>query len=238
MNFATETETTKHGKKDIASTWGPLDSIMVRGTSVNISKSIVSRMLHGPEYTTLASVGLFEGKHHVVTSEAEIEVQSSHERIMHWIARQISSEGENASWVTRLSIHITKASLSFSVKVWWAIVCAQLKPTDQRQTRTLVDQIVCRMPQLIEQDVLTAEKKIKDEMRKELLVLKDRMDGLEVLVQERLQAAGSVNTDEFKMQLAEIGVPFQVSGSQPDPELVSESAPVDKGADADPAVGA
>jgi len=33
------------------------------------------------------------------------------------------------------------------------------------------------------------------------------------------------------------GVPFPVSGSQPDPELVSESGPVDKGADANPAVG-
>ncbi|KAH0715035.1 hypothetical protein KY284_007940 [Solanum tuberosum] len=97
INFAAETETTKHRQKDIASTWGPLDSIIVRGTFVNISKSTINRMLHGPEYITPASVGLFEGKHHAVTSEVEIEVQSSHERIMHWIARQISSEGENAS---------------------------------------------------------------------------------------------------------------------------------------------
>uniref|UniRef100_M1DXD4 Integrase core domain containing protein n=1 Tax=Solanum tuberosum TaxID=4113 RepID=M1DXD4_SOLTU len=41
-------------------------------------------------------------------------------------------------------------------------------------------------------------------MRKELVVFKDRMDGLEVHVQDQLQAAGSVSTDEFKTQLAEM----------------------------------
>jgi len=33
---------------------------------------------------------------------------------------------------------------------------------DQRQTRTLVDQIVLRMPQLIETKVLATKKEIKD----------------------------------------------------------------------------
>uniref|UniRef100_M1DJV8 Integrase core domain containing protein n=1 Tax=Solanum tuberosum TaxID=4113 RepID=M1DJV8_SOLTU len=48
------------------------------------------------------------------------------------------------------------------------------------------------------------KKRVKYEMRKELIALKDRMDGLEVHVQDQLQAAGSVSTDEFKTQLAEI----------------------------------
>uniref|UniRef100_M1DFB9 Integrase core domain containing protein n=1 Tax=Solanum tuberosum TaxID=4113 RepID=M1DFB9_SOLTU len=259
-----------------------------------------------------------KGKHHVVTSEAKMEVQSSREFTMHWIARKIALEGENGSWVIGLLIHITKASFSFPAKVWWVVVYAQLRPTgndntlspslaslvaclmagypvkgncvgkqapspnrlvdrwseafrltqasnikdvsnhlfgakargagslavvshvpidishadrgpehgesshpsteappppalasqalgtfvtiptlfleklvaDQRQTRTLVDQIVCWMPQLIELDVLAMEKKIKDEMQKELAILKYRMDGLDVLVQDRLQGAG------------------------------------------------
>uniref|UniRef100_M1DF10 Integrase core domain containing protein n=1 Tax=Solanum tuberosum TaxID=4113 RepID=M1DF10_SOLTU len=74
---------------------------------------------------------------------------------------------------------------------------------DQRQTRTLVDQIVLWMPQLIETKVFAMKKEIKDEVRKELAFLKDRLDGLENLVQDQFQAAGSVDTEEFKSQLAE-----------------------------------
>uniref|UniRef100_M1DK09 Integrase core domain containing protein n=1 Tax=Solanum tuberosum TaxID=4113 RepID=M1DK09_SOLTU len=76
--------------------------------------------------------------------------------------------------------------------------------TDQRQTRTLFDQIVNWMPHLIQRDVLAAKKEIKDEIQKELAVLKDRMDGLKNLVKERFQAAGSIDTEEFKSQLAEM----------------------------------
>uniref|UniRef100_M1DSN7 Integrase core domain containing protein n=1 Tax=Solanum tuberosum TaxID=4113 RepID=M1DSN7_SOLTU len=153
---------------------------------------------------------------------------------------------------------------------------------------------------------------IKDEMQKELAVFKDRMDDLENLVQDRFQAAGLVDTEEFKSQLAEMrtqvaklvekpiqnksgkrkhkageydeglhanlskeerqqhkkarrastreslekepleqqqrdamfagasgsGAPAPASGSQPDHVLSSESAPVDKGADAEPTTSA
>ncbi|KAH0781386.1 hypothetical protein KY290_000984 [Solanum tuberosum] len=59
MNFAADTKTTKRGQKDIAITWGPLISIMVRGKSIDISEATINRMLHGPEYTAPTSVGLF-----------------------------------------------------------------------------------------------------------------------------------------------------------------------------------
>uniref|UniRef100_M1DFQ5 Integrase core domain containing protein n=1 Tax=Solanum tuberosum TaxID=4113 RepID=M1DFQ5_SOLTU len=60
------------------------------------------------------------------------------------------------------------------------------------------------MPQLIQRDVLAAEKRIKDEMQKELAVLKDKMVGLEDHVQDQLQATFSVSTDKFKTQLDEM----------------------------------
>ncbi|KAH0750769.1 hypothetical protein KY290_030001 [Solanum tuberosum] len=258
MNFAADTETKKHGQKDMA-------------------------------------ICLFEGKHHKVTSDATMEDQTSRERVLRWIAKQIAMDGENAVWVTTTPTLITKASLSFPAKVWWAVARAQLRPTandntfspslaslvaclmdvanhlfgaksaavgtlvvvphvpldtsqvdrdpeqgessqpsteappppasasqtpgtfvtismlfleklvaDQRQTRTLVDQIVLRMPQLIETKVLAAKKEIKYEMRTKLSVLKDRMDGLENLVQDRFHATGSADTEEFRAQLAKM----------------------------------
>uniref|UniRef100_M1DD22 Putative plant transposon protein domain-containing protein n=1 Tax=Solanum tuberosum TaxID=4113 RepID=M1DD22_SOLTU len=315
-------------------------------------------MMHGPEYSAPSSVGLFEGKHHEVTSDTTMEIQSSRKMVLRWIAKQIAIDGENAVWVTTMLTLIPKSSLSFPAKVWWAIVRAQLRPTrnsntlspslaslvaclmagypvnvgriiatkminralneksrfpfpcligklcrqvdippnklidrwcdafrliyvskikdvmnhlfgakyaalstlviaprvqldipqadrgpeqgessqpsteappppasapqapgtfvtipilfleklvaDQRQTRTLVDQIVLQMPQLIETKVLSAKKEIKDEVQIDQLVLKDRLDGLENLVQDRFQAAGSVDIEEFKSQLVEM----------------------------------
>ncbi|KAK4726943.1 hypothetical protein R3W88_031860 [Solanum pinnatisectum] len=82
MNFSADTETTKRGQSDIAMTWGPLNSIIVRGKSVDILEATIKRMLHGPEYSALASVGLFEGKHHEVTSDTTMAIQSFHEQVL------------------------------------------------------------------------------------------------------------------------------------------------------------
>uniref|UniRef100_M1D9B6 Putative plant transposon protein domain-containing protein n=1 Tax=Solanum tuberosum TaxID=4113 RepID=M1D9B6_SOLTU len=116
MNFAADTETTKRGQKDMASTWGPLNSIIVRGKSIDISEALINRMLYGPEYSAPVSVGLFEGKHHEVTSDATMEDQTSRERVLCWIAKHIAIDGENAGWVTTTPTLITKASLSFPAK--------------------------------------------------------------------------------------------------------------------------
>lgn len=56
---------------------------------------------------------------------------------------------------------------------------------DQHQTRVLADEIVHRMPQIIETKVYAAKKGITNEVRKELGVLKERLDGIENLVKER-----------------------------------------------------
>uniref|UniRef100_M1DLE0 Integrase core domain containing protein n=1 Tax=Solanum tuberosum TaxID=4113 RepID=M1DLE0_SOLTU len=131
------------------------------------------------------------------------------------------------------------------------------------------------MPQLIERDVLAAKKEIKDEMQKELVVLKDRMGGLENLAQDRFKVAAEEFGEEIHADLSiekkrqekkackvswkaarekeareqqqrdtvllrasGSGVPIPASGSQPDHMLSSESAPVDRGVDADPITGA
>ncbi|KAH0773844.1 hypothetical protein KY290_010981 [Solanum tuberosum] len=51
MNLAADIETTKRGQKDMASTWGSLNSIIVRGKSIDISEALINRMLYGPKYS-------------------------------------------------------------------------------------------------------------------------------------------------------------------------------------------
>ncbi|KAH0709273.1 hypothetical protein KY284_010700 [Solanum tuberosum] len=104
-------------------------------------------MLHGLEYTAPASVGLFEGKHHEVTSDTTMEIQDSRERVLRWIAKQIAIDGENVVWITTTPTLITKASLSFPAKVWWAVVRVQLRPTanDNTLSPSLDSLVACIM---------------------------------------------------------------------------------------------
>ncbi|KAK4731432.1 hypothetical protein R3W88_024420 [Solanum pinnatisectum] len=53
---------------------------------------------------------------------------------MKWISRLIESGSEAAAWVDNPQMHITKASLTFPAKVWWAVVRAQLRSTGNENT--------------------------------------------------------------------------------------------------------
>uniref|UniRef100_M1DWZ4 Putative plant transposon protein domain-containing protein n=1 Tax=Solanum tuberosum TaxID=4113 RepID=M1DWZ4_SOLTU len=76
-----------------------------------------------------------------------MEIQSSRERVLRWIARKIAIDGENAVWVTTMPTLITKVSLSFPAKVWWAVVRAQLIPTanDNTLSSSLASLVACLM---------------------------------------------------------------------------------------------
>ncbi|KAH0725168.1 hypothetical protein KY284_001033 [Solanum tuberosum] len=97
---------------------------------------------------------------------------------------------------------------------------------DQRQNRALVDQIVAKLPQVVQWDVINVEKRIKAEMQTELVVLKDRMDGLEVHVQNQLQVVDSVNAKKLKTQLVELRAKIAKLAEKPvivPPPIVPES---------------
>ena len=55
---------------------------------------------------------------------------------------------------------------------------------DQRQTRALADEIIRRMPQMIETKVSTAKKDISSQVEKKLEVLKESLDGIDNWVQD------------------------------------------------------
>uniref|UniRef100_M1DAG0 Integrase core domain containing protein n=1 Tax=Solanum tuberosum TaxID=4113 RepID=M1DAG0_SOLTU len=225
INFAAETETTKREKKDSAGNDNTISPSLA---------SLVSCLMGGYPASKIKDVAnhLFGAKVGVVGSLAVLP------HIPSDIPYADRGPGQG------------KSSQPYT----------EAPPPPASGSRTLVHQIIRRMPQLTVHDVLVVEKRIKDEMSKELDVLKEMMDGLEVHVQHQLQAAGSVSIDEFKTQLAKMRaqvskldeklrdavldgasgsrVPIPVSDSQPGPELVSESAPIDKGVDADPNTGA
>ncbi|KAH0698590.1 hypothetical protein KY284_012805 [Solanum tuberosum] len=116
-------KTIKRGQKTLVRTWGPLNSIVVRGKSVDISEDTINKMLHGPEYIAPSSVGFFEGKHHALTSEAEMEDPTSRERVMHWIAGLIASEGENSTWVAGTQLRPTSNDNTLSPSLTLLVAC-------------------------------------------------------------------------------------------------------------------
>ncbi|KAH0748017.1 hypothetical protein KY290_027249 [Solanum tuberosum] len=50
---------------------------------------------------------LNSGKHHEVTSDTTMEIYSSREKVLCWIAKKIAIDGENAVWVTTMPTLIT-----------------------------------------------------------------------------------------------------------------------------------
>lgn len=67
---------------------------------MNIFEDIINNVKHGLEYITPTSMGLFEDKHHTLTSEFEMQDPSSQQSIMHWITSYIVHEGEVVTCVS------------------------------------------------------------------------------------------------------------------------------------------
>uniref|UniRef100_M1DDW5 Putative plant transposon protein domain-containing protein n=1 Tax=Solanum tuberosum TaxID=4113 RepID=M1DDW5_SOLTU len=100
-----------------------------------------------PRILCTGLVGFFEAKHHEVTSDITMKINSSRETVLRWIAKQISIDGENVVWVTTMPTLIPKALLSFPAKVWWVVVHAQLRPigTDNTLSPSLASLVTCLM---------------------------------------------------------------------------------------------
>lgn len=62
-------------------------------------------------------VGLFKGKHNVLTSELEMDDSTSREHILRLITGNIATEREALTCVSDPHALITKASLTFPAKV-------------------------------------------------------------------------------------------------------------------------
>uniref|UniRef100_M1DJR3 Integrase core domain containing protein n=1 Tax=Solanum tuberosum TaxID=4113 RepID=M1DJR3_SOLTU len=166
-----------------------VNALQVRGKSIDISEASINRMFYGPEYSALASVGLFEGKHHQFIVVGTLDVVPPVPIDIPHADRGLE-QGESSQPSTEAPPPPASASQAQCTFVTIPMLFLEKLVADQRQTRTLVDQIVLRMPQLIEMKVLATKKEIKDEVRKVLVVLKDRLDGLENPVQHRFQVVG------------------------------------------------
>lgn len=63
INLVATTETTKRWQMEFATALGLFDSIVVMGKSIDLLETSIKRMLHGPSYIALKSLGVFEAKH-------------------------------------------------------------------------------------------------------------------------------------------------------------------------------
>lgn len=101
---------------------------MLRGVSIDISGVAINRFLLGPKYTPPPS-NLYEVRDSYITKDNSRDNPISRVNVLKWIAQQIAIEGAEAAWVTDAWVPITKATLTFAAKFWWAVVCARFRPT-------------------------------------------------------------------------------------------------------------
>ncbi|KAH0644861.1 hypothetical protein KY284_032745 [Solanum tuberosum] len=81
INFETA-EGSKKQKKAVALKSEPLDEVVIHGVGVDIPETTINKFVLGPKYTTPTAVGLYESRHHSVTSELEMSDHVSRESIM------------------------------------------------------------------------------------------------------------------------------------------------------------
>uniref|UniRef100_M1DAI6 Integrase core domain containing protein n=1 Tax=Solanum tuberosum TaxID=4113 RepID=M1DAI6_SOLTU len=152
---------------------------------------------------------------------------------MRWIAGYIATEREAVARVSDLHVLITKASLTFSVEVWWSIVRAQLRPT--ANDNTLSPSLASLVTYLMVGYLVNAgcqQSSFSEKIRSGGVGPLAVVPHTPVVIP---QVAGQ--TEHVLASASGSETPVTVSGSQPDPALVSESAPVDKDADTNPDIG-
>lgn len=93
-----------------------LDVVPVRGVDIDISESTLNRFLFGPDYQSPWAIPELE---HRFETRAEQRP---------WLVR-VLTDGGDPSWLHNSHEYISKKSLSFLAKFWWAIVRLRLMPT-------------------------------------------------------------------------------------------------------------
>ncbi|KAG5599216.1 hypothetical protein H5410_030586 [Solanum commersonii] len=109
----------------------PLTSIVVRGCLVDISPATISRFLYGPttgHFWSLITTE-FDYKWNIMRSGTFHRNAEQQEAVILWLARYIVADGERAEWVATPRLGIRKATLNFSVKFFWLLVCNRVSPT-------------------------------------------------------------------------------------------------------------
>lgn len=96
--------------------WNKLDSDTVQGVDIDILERTLNRFLFGPDYQIPGAIPKLE--HQLFTQDEQRP----------WLER-ILIDGVDLLWLHTLHAHISRRSLSFRAKFWWAIVRLRLMPT-------------------------------------------------------------------------------------------------------------
>ncbi|KAM3217714.1 putative protein isoform X1 [Capsicum annuum] len=113
----------------------PMDRVQVRGRLVDISERTIQRLLFGTEFKAPTSTAEYNHRVSIVKDRVKMADPVQRSSLLKWVASFIAENREEASWVTSKGT-ITKASLNFAAKFWWAIVRSRLGSTsgDNRLT--------------------------------------------------------------------------------------------------------
>ena len=133
LNVVTEGGSKKK-KRAAATKLDPISQVQVRGVQVQISEETIMRFLYGPTFDAIIRTRYYEHLHHATADEERMRNPTRRSKTQKWVAETIALEGENAPWVANSQQTITKASLKFAAKFWWAVVRSRLWPTTNDNT--------------------------------------------------------------------------------------------------------
>uniref|UniRef100_M1DE30 Integrase core domain containing protein n=1 Tax=Solanum tuberosum TaxID=4113 RepID=M1DE30_SOLTU len=104
---------------------------MVRGVSMDLSHTTISRFLYGPNphHTWAASTAKFDYQWEIVRTGAFGRNADQREAVISWLARHLALDGEREKWVAAPWLGIRKATFTLAAKFFWLLVRNSLSPT-------------------------------------------------------------------------------------------------------------
>uniref|UniRef100_M1DSJ2 Putative plant transposon protein domain-containing protein n=1 Tax=Solanum tuberosum TaxID=4113 RepID=M1DSJ2_SOLTU len=104
---------------------------MVRGVSVNLSHTTISRFLYGPNpHNKWAdSTAEFDYRWEIMRTGTFNQNADKKEVVISWLARHLALDAERAEWVAAPRLGIRKATLTLAAKFFWLLVRNKLSPT-------------------------------------------------------------------------------------------------------------
>uniref|UniRef100_M1DUI5 Integrase core domain containing protein n=1 Tax=Solanum tuberosum TaxID=4113 RepID=M1DUI5_SOLTU len=106
-----------------------LQATLVQNFFVDIFETTIHRFIYGPDLTLPNNTVEYDYRMGVVHSGEFQRDAEKRESLLREMTYQIFDEGERTELVCNMTLTIRKATLRFTAKFFWTIVCTRLSPT-------------------------------------------------------------------------------------------------------------